>query len=167
MKYFPFFLQQQITMCVVGGGSVAERKLDLLLKANADITVISLDFSDYILELSKKHDIKCITDVYSENFLEDNKYRFVISATNDTSLNEQVAKDRAKRNIIVNVVDQPEICDFIFPSILERGDITVAVSTGGASPVLAKFEDKTYIHLCKLCKFADIVSSNRIGFATK
>ena len=93
MKYFPFFLQLNKLPClIVGGGSVAERKLDLLIKANADITVISLDFSDYILELSKSHDIKCITDEYSEKFLEGNKYRFVISATNNVSLNEQVAK---------------------------------------------------------------------------
>ena len=73
MKYFPFFLQLKKLPClVVGGGSVAERKLDLLIKADADITVISLDFTDYILELSKIHDIKCITDEYSEKLLEGN-----------------------------------------------------------------------------------------------
>ena len=170
MKYFPFFLQLNKLPClVVGGGSVAERKLDLLVKANADITVISLDFSGYILELSKNHDIKCITGKYSEKFLEGNKYRFVISATNDVSLNEQVAKDCAKHNIIVNVVDQPEICDFIFPSILERGDITVAVSTGGASPVLARVlrtKLETMVP-ASYGKLADIVSSNRIKVRNK
>ena len=170
MKYFPFFLQLNKLPClVVGGGSVAERKLDLLIKANADITVISPDFSEYILELSKSHDIKCITDEYSEKFLEGSKYRFVISATNDVSLNEQVAKDCAKQNIIVNVVDQPEICDFIFPSILERGDITVAVSTGGASPVLARVlrtKLETMVP-ASYGKLADIVSSNRIRVRDK
>ena len=105
MKYFPFFLQFKKLPClVVGGGSVAERKLDLLIKANADITVTSLDFTDYILELSKIHDIKCITDEYSEKLLEGNKYRFVISATNDVSLNEQVAKDCAKHNILLSML---------------------------------------------------------------
>ena len=65
MQYFPFFLQLNKLPClVVGGGSVAERKLDLLIKANADITVISLEFSDYILELSNNHNIKFITDEY-------------------------------------------------------------------------------------------------------
>ena len=170
MKYFPFFLQLNKLPClVVGGGSVAERKLDLLIKANADITVISLEFTDYILELSKKHGIKCITDEYSEKFLEENKYRFVISATNDVSLNEQVAKDCAKHNTIVNVVDQPEICDFIFPSILERGDITVAVSTGGASPVLARVlrtKLETMVP-ASYGKLAEIVSSNRIKVRDK
>tara|TARA_B100000242_G_C43045828_1_gene488129 strand:- start:1389 stop:2792 length:1404 start_codon:yes stop_codon:yes gene_type:complete len=170
MKYFPFFLQLNKLPClVVGGGSVAERKLDLLIKANADITVISVEFTDYILELSKKHGIKCITDEYSEKFLEENKYRFVISATNDVSLNEQVAKDCAKHNTIVNVVDQPEICDFIFPSILERGDITVAVSTGGASPVLARVlrtKLETMVP-ASYGKLAEIVSSNRIKVRDK
>ena len=170
MKYFPFFLQLNKLPClVVGGGSVAERKLDLLIKANADITVVSVEFTDYILELSKKHGIKCITDEYSEKFLERNKYRFVISATNDVSLNEQVAKDCAKHNTIVNVVDQPEICDFIFPSILERGDITVAVSTGGASPVLARVlrtKLETMVP-ASYGKLAEIVSSNRIKVRDK
>ena len=169
MKYFPFFLQLNKLPClVVGGGSVAERKLDLLIKANADITVISLDFSDYILELSKN----MILNVLQMNILkilEENKYRFVISATNDVSLNEQVAKDCKKHNIIVNVVDQPEICDFIFPSILERGDITVAVSTGGASPVLARVlrtKLETMVP-ASYGKLADIVSSNRIRVRDK
>ena len=165
MKYFPFFLQLEKLPClVVGGGSVAERKLDLLIKANADITVVSSDFTDYVLELSKNHNIKCIKDNYSGKHLEGNKYRFVISATNDVSLNQQVAKDCAKHNIIVNVVDQPEICDFIFPSILERGDITVAVSTGGASPVLARVlrtKLETMVP-ASYGKLAEIVSANRI-----
>ena len=88
MKYFPFFLQLNKLSClVVGGGSVAERKLDLLVKANADITVVSLDFTDYILKLSKSHNIKCINAKYSEKLLIENKYKFVIAATDNESLN--------------------------------------------------------------------------------
>ena len=139
MKYFPFFLQLNKLPClIIGGGSVAERKLDLLVKANADITIVSIEFTDYILELSKTHNIKCIIKEYSQKLLEEKRYKFVIAATNNVTLNEQVAKDCDNHNILINVVDQPNICDFIFPSILERGDITVAVSTGGASPVLAR-----------------------------
>ena len=164
MKYFPFFLQlDQLPCLIVGGGSVAERKLDLLIKAKADITVISLEFSDYILDLAKTHNIRCFKKEYSNKILEENKYNFVISATNDVSLNERVAKDCKKYNIIVNVVDQPEICDFIFPSILERGDITVAVSTGGASPVLARVL-RTKLETMvpgSYGKLAEIVSANR------
>ena len=170
MKYFPFFLQlDQLPCLIVGGGSVAERKLDLLIKAKADITVISLEFSDYILDLAKTHNIRCVKKEYSNKILEENKYNFVISATNDVSLNERVAKDCKKYNIIVNVVDQPEICDFIFPSILERGDITVAVSTGGASPVLARVL-RTKLETMvpgSYGKLAEIVSSNRIKVREK
>ena len=170
MKYFPFFLQLDKLPClIVGGGSVAERKLDLLIKANADITVISLEFSDYILDLAKTHNIRCVKKEYSNKILEENKYNFVISATNDVSLNERVAKDCKKYNIIVNVVDQPDICDFIFPSILERGDITVAVSTGGASPVLARVL-RTKLETMvpgSYGKLAEIVSANRIKVREK
>ena len=170
MKYFPFFLQlDQLPCLIVGGGSVAERKLDLLIKAKADITVISLEFSDYILDLAKTHNIRCVKKEYSNKILEENKYNFVISATNDVSLNERVAKDCKKYNIIVNVVDQPEICDFIFPSILERGDITVAVSTGGASPVLARVL-RTKLETMvpgSYGKLAEIVSANRIKVREK
>jgi len=170
MKYFPFFLQlDQLPCLIVGGGSVAERKLDLLIKAKADITVISLEFSDYILDLAKTHNIRCLKEEYSIKILEKNKYNFVISATNDVSLNERVAKDCKKYNIIVNVVDQPEICDFIFPSILERGDITVAVSTGGASPVLARVL-RTKLETMvpgSYGKLAEIVSANRIKVREK
>ena len=170
MKYFPFFLQlDQLPCLIVGGGSVAERKLDLLIKAKADITVISLAFSDYILDLAKTHNIRCVKKEYSNKILEENKYNFVISATNDVSLNERVAKDCKKYNIIVNVVDQPEICDFIFPSILERGDITVAVSTGGASPVLARVL-RTKLETMvpgSYGKLAEIVSANRIKVREK
>ena len=159
----------QLPCLIVGGGSVAERKLDLLIKAKADITVISLEFSDYILDLAKTHNIRCVKKEYSNKILEENKYNFVISATNDVSLNERVAKDCKKYNIIVNVVDQPEICDFIFPSILERGDITVAVSTGGASPVLARVL-RTKLETMvpgSYGKLAEIVSANRIKVREK
>ena len=170
MKYFPFFLQLDKLPClIVGGGSVAERKIDLLIKANANITIVSIEFTNYILELAKKHNIKCISEKYSEKILKKEKYKFVIAATNNVSLNEQIANDCDKNNIIINVVDQPEICDFIFPSILERGDITVAVSTGGASPVLArvlrtKLETMVPSNYGKL---AEIVSKNRIKVRNK
>ena len=170
MKYFPFFLQLEKLSClIVGGGSVAERKIDLLIKANADITIVSLQFTDYILELAKKRNIKCISQKYSDSLLLDKKYKFVIAATNNVSLNEEIANDCDKHNIIINVVDQPEICDFIFPSILERGDITVAVSTGGASPVLARVL-RTKLETMvpsSYGKLAEIVSKNRIKVRNK
>ena len=75
MKYFPFFLQlDQLPCLIIGGGSVAERKLDLLIKAKADITVISLEFSDYILDLAKTHNIRCLKEEYSIKILDDKKH---------------------------------------------------------------------------------------------
>ena len=121
------------------------------------------------MNLAKSYNIKCITKEYSENILKENKYKFVISSTNNVSLNERVAKDCNKHNIIVNVVDQPDICDFIFPSILERGDITVAVSTGGASPVLARVlrtKLETMVP-ASYGKLAEIVAANRIRVRKK
>ena len=170
MKYFPFFLQLDKLPClIVGGGSVAERKIDLLIKANADITIVSIEFTDYILDLAKKYNIECVTQKYSDSILKHKKFKFVIAATNNVALNQEIANDCDKENIIINVVDQPEICDFIFPSILERGDITVAVSTGGASPVLARVL-RTKLETMVPSNYgilADIVSKNRIKVRNK
>ena len=138
MKYFPFYIDlKKKTVLLIGGGEVAERKLDLLIKAKANVTVISPETTPYILDIAEKNNIKIINEKYSSQHL-DKKYSFVIAATNNEKLNKSIALDANKNNILVNVVDRPEICDFIFPSILERGDITVSVSTGGASPVLAR-----------------------------
>ena len=74
MKYFPFFLQLNKLPClIIGGGSVAERKLDLLIKANAEITIVSIEFTDYILELAKNNNINCIVEEYSQKLLEEKK----------------------------------------------------------------------------------------------
>ena len=138
MKYFPFYIDlKKKSVLLIGGGEVAERKLDLLIKAKANVTLISPETTLYILDIAEKNNIKIINEEYSSQYL-DKKYSFVIAATNNEKLNKSIALDANKNNILVNVVDRPEICDFIFPSILERGDITVSVSTGGASPVLAR-----------------------------
>ena len=126
------------SVLLIGGGEVAERKLDLLIKANANVTIVSPEFTSYIEELFKNKNIKPIKDHYNLSHLKSSSFAFVIAATNDESLNKEIAKDANDNNILVNVVDKPKICDFIFPSILERGPITVAVSTGGSSPVLAR-----------------------------
>ncbi len=170
MKYFPFFMKLDKLSClVIGGGNVAERKLDLLVKANSNITVVSPEFTPYITELSNKFKIKLLEENYNSSILSKKNYQFVIAATDDRELNMQVAKDCNQKNILINVVDEPNLCDFIFPSILERGDITIAVSTGGASPVLArvlrtKLETMVSANYGKL---AEIVSKNRIKVREK
>ena len=170
MKYFPFFMElSKQSVLLIGGGEVAERKLDLLLKANASVTIVSPEFTSYIEELFVNKNINPIKDYYNIKYLNSSSFAFVIAATNDESLNEQVAKDANDNKILVNVVDKPKICDFIFPSILERGPITVAVSTGGASPVLARML-RTKLETMipgAYGRLAKIVSENRIPVRKK
>ena len=122
MKYFPFFMElSKQSVLLIGGGEVAERKLDLLIKAHANITIVSPQFTSYIEELLSNQRINPIRDRYSIEYLKSSTFAFVIAATNDELLNESIAEDAANNNILVNVVDKPKLCDFIFPSILERG----------------------------------------------
>ncbi|MDG2106509.1 MAG: siroheme synthase CysG [Gammaproteobacteria bacterium] len=170
MKYFPFFMElSKQSILLIGGGEVAERKLDLLLKANASVTIVSPEFTSYIEELFVNKNINPVKDYYNVKYLTSASFAFVIAATNDESLNEQIAKDANDNKILVNVVDKPKICDFIFPSILERGPITVAVSTGGASPVLARML-RTKLETMipgAYGRLAKIVSENRIPVRKK
>ena len=157
------------SVLLIGGGEVAERKLDLLLKANAKLTIVSPEFTDYITELiNNNNNISIITDNYKEEYM-NNSYSFVIAATNNESLNEEIASHANHKGILVNVVDKPNICDFIFPSILERGPITVAVSTGGSSPVLARLLRTKLETLIPGAygRLAKIVSENRIPVRKK
>ena len=170
MKYFPFFMElSKQSILLIGGGEVAERKLDLLLKANASVTIVSPEFTSYIEELFVNKNINPVKDYYNIKYLTSSSFAFVIAATNNESLNEQIAKDANDNKILVNVVDKPKICDFIFPSILERGPITVAVSTGGASPVLARML-RTKLETMipgAYGRLAKIVSENRIPVRKK
>lgn len=157
------------SILLIGGGEVAERKLDLLLKANASVTIVSPEFTSYIEGLFVNKNINPIKDYYNIKHLTSSSFAFVIAATNDESLNEQIAKDANDNKILVNVVDKPKICDFIFPSILERGPITVAVSTGGSSPVLARML-RTKLETMipgAYGRLAKIVSENRIPVRKK
>ncbi len=137
MKYFPAFLDLQNKLClVIGAGSIAARKIELLLKANASIKVVSREFSDAVLELQKSHSIHCETRDFQEADI--NQVSLVIAATNDRALNEEISSLAKSKQIPVNVVDNPDLCSFITPSIIDRGAVQIAISTGGASPVVAR-----------------------------
>ena len=166
MKYFPFFIElNKQSILLVGGGEVAERKLDLLLKANATVTIVSPEFTNYLEGFSKDKNVTFIKESYHSDLLAKDNYTFIIAATNDEEVNEKIANDANQHNILVNVVDKPEICDFIFPSILERGPITVAVSTGGSSPVLARMLRTKLETMVPggYGKLAKIISENRVS----
>ena len=137
LKYYPLFLDISRRKCVVvGGGRVAERKVSRLLSSGANVEVIAKKLTPLLLEMSREgkivhRDLDYHRALLSGAFL-------VIGATNDCSVNRRIGKDARAIGILVNVVDDPEQGDFIVPSLLERGDLAIAVSTGGRSPALAK-----------------------------
>jgi len=121
---------------VVGAGAVAERKVANLLEVNAAVTVISPDASETILRWSKKHLLQLIARQYQPGDLAGAELVFV--ATDDAGVNAAVHQEGRMRGVWVNAADDPAHCDFILPSVLRRGDLTVAVSTSGTSPALAR-----------------------------
>ncbi|MGR3309650.1 MAG: precorrin-2 dehydrogenase/sirohydrochlorin ferrochelatase family protein [Candidatus Brocadiales bacterium] len=145
-KYYPINLNIQGKKClIIGGGEVAYRKACSLKDAGAEVTVVC---PEPCPELTKEKDITLIGKRYEESAL-DGAF-LVIAATDDAEVNRNVFQDASKRNLMVNVVDCPELCSFIVPSSVVRGDLCISISTGGASPALAKRirEDleKTYGH---------------------
>lgn len=137
MRYYPVFLDLKNKPCVVvGGGEVAFRKAESLLSAGAAVAVIAPKTGKDILALAKKGAIRLVKRGYKEGDL---KGAFlVISATGSKEVNRAVYKDASKAGTLINVVDDPELCGFIVPSIIDRGNLLIAISTSGLSPLLAK-----------------------------
>ncbi len=138
MRYFPLFLDLiNKPVLVVGGGEVASRKVEALLKAGADITVVSPTLVDYLAKLAKDHQLRWIQRFYSSDIVTKGFVQ-VWATTDNPDLNHQVYKDAKGLGILVNVVDDKPYCDFITPSMINRGRIQIAISSGGASPVLIR-----------------------------
>ncbi|MFW5426518.1 MAG: siroheme synthase CysG [Methylophagaceae bacterium] len=137
MDYLPIFVDLKNRPClVVGGGEIAARKAGLLLKAQADVTIVAPNVSISTQALIDGDKIKWINALFSADLLNDSI--LVIAATDNENINREVYQQAKKNNILVNVADCPELCDFILPSILDRSPIVVAVSSGGKSPILAR-----------------------------
>ena len=137
MDYFPVFLKLKDQSClVVGAGEVAARKIELLARAGAKITVIACEISLAVLRLQTIYNLTLLQKPFSADDLDD--FRLVITATNDEKTNQLVAKLADKKNIPVNVVDNPGLCSFIFPAIIDRSPMIAAVSSGGTAPVLTR-----------------------------
>jgi uroporphyrin-III C-methyltransferase/precorrin-2 dehydrogenase/sirohydrochlorin ferrochelatase len=137
MDYFPIFVNLKQQPClVVGAGEVAARKITLLCKAGAKITVIADVMSDSVLAMTASHNLILVQKNFTAADV--NGFRLVVSATNDEQTNQAVAKAATDQAILVNVVDNPALCSFIFPAIIDRSPLVAAVSSGGASPVLAR-----------------------------
>ena len=137
MDYLPLFMQlRSQPVVVVGGGRIAIRKVDLLRRSGAQITVVSPELREELHKLASKGELLHIAARFAEAHVEG--ATLVIAATNDQEVNAAVSAAAQARRIPVNVVDNPSLSTFIFPAIVDRSPIIVGVSSGGESPVLAR-----------------------------
>ena len=137
MEFLPVFLRIQDASClVVGGGGIATRKVELLQKAGGRVTVVSPEMSPELTEKISSGEIAGEQRGFETSDLDDAVC--VIAATSDRQLNADISEQARARRIPVNVVDNPQLCSFIMPSIIDRDPVQIAVSTGGSSPVLAR-----------------------------
>jgi precorrin-2 dehydrogenase/sirohydrochlorin ferrochelatase len=138
-ELYPIFLKvSQLNVLIIGGGVVGTEKLHFLLKSspNANVKIVSKEFSEELLVLAKQYDVELIKESYKEYML-DGKH-LIIAATNFRAVNEIIYNAAKARNILVNVADTPDLCDFYLGGIVTKGNVKVAISTNGKSPTMAK-----------------------------
>jgi precorrin-2 dehydrogenase/sirohydrochlorin ferrochelatase len=138
MNYYPIFLRVAGRLCVViGGGRVAEQKVESLRRAGGHVTVISVQLTPRLAALAAAHDIVHEERNYASGDLAG--FFLAYAATDDESVQARVVAEAQTAGVLLNVVDCPQACDFIIPSIVQRGELTIATSTGGASPAMARY----------------------------
>jgi len=120
---------------VIGGGEVAERKVESLLDTDASINVISPEVTARILKLASERRVELDRRLYRDG--DCSGATLVLSATDDDATNRSVFEEARKAGALVNTADQPALCDFMMPAVVRRGDIAIAISTSGTSPGLA------------------------------
>jgi siroheme synthase-like protein len=137
MGYYPIFVEMESRRCVViGGGGVAERKVEGLLRAGAGVTVISHALTERLGALAGEGKIARRARPYQPGDLAGFQFAFV--ATDDPAVTAAVRREADRLGVLLNAADDPMQCDFILPSVVHRDGLTVAVGTGGASPALAR-----------------------------
>ncbi len=137
MNYLPIFIDITQKPClVIGGGDIAYRKIKLLLKANAQVHCVSRAFCDGISQLAEEGTITATQKDFESSDI--NAQVLIVSATDDKVLNAEVSGLAKTANIPVNVVDAPDLCSFVIPSIVDRSPIVIAISSAGKAPVLAR-----------------------------
>lgn len=135
--YYPLFLDIARKPCIVlGGGKVAERKVKMLLKFDAKVKVIGPDVTNTLRLLAQKGKIDISRRQYRVTDLRNAS--LVFAATDNEKTNNKIKDDARRMNVPVNVVDNPDLCDFIVPSIIKKGIIVIAISTSGVLPLLSK-----------------------------
>lgn len=137
MQHLPLFanLANQ-TVLVVGGGTVAARKIGMLLKAKATVLVVAHTLNNEITELHQNNRIQWLAKDFQATFLD--KVLLVIAATDCPHTNRTIFQAATEKHKLVNVVDCPELCNFIFPAIIDRSPLQIAISSGGKAPVLVR-----------------------------
>jgi len=137
MNYYPVFLDLSgRRSIVIGGGAVAQRKVEGLLAAGAQITVVSRTICEAFGSLLRQCSIKYLARSYQEGDLAG--FAIAFAATNDEAVNHAIFAEARSRGVWVNCADDSTRCDFIMPGVIRRGELTVAVSTGGASPAATR-----------------------------
>lgn len=137
MRHFPVFLDLKEVRClVVGGGEVAKRKCMSLLSTGAEITCVSRVISGELMQLLKERHIEFYERPFKSSDLD--QANVVFAATDDNQLNHDIHDECKKRKLLVNVADNPQLCSFIMPAVLRRGNLQIAVSTSGKCPALSK-----------------------------
>ncbi|MCW8090553.1 siroheme synthase CysG [Alteromonas sp. ASW11-130] len=137
MQYFPIFIDTtSLTCLIVGAGSVAARKLELVLKTEAQIIVVAEHIDSAVATLAQSSQVTIHQRKFKDSDLANIGMVFVCTA--DAVLNQHISVQAKQQNILVNVVDKTQLCQFITPSIIDRSPITIALSSGGAAPVLLR-----------------------------
>ena len=136
-RFYPVLVDLQGKKAlVVGGGKVAQRKIETLLEHGATVQVVAKELTASLEELRGARRIEFLGEEFSETFVDG--VFVVFAATDDAALNRRVSRTAQQRSLLVNAVDQPADCNFIVPSVLSRGDLVIAVSTSGKSPAFAR-----------------------------
>lgn len=137
MRYYPVNLDIKGRQClVVGGGRVGSRKVDTLVQCGAVVTVVSAEVSPTVKQLADEKAILLKQRAYRASDVEG--MFLVIGATDNETLNRQINADAERLNLLCNIADRPEICNFILPAVVRRGSFVMAISTAGKSPAFAK-----------------------------
>jgi precorrin-2 dehydrogenase/sirohydrochlorin ferrochelatase len=137
MSFFPMFMaMDDLKVLVVGGGAIAHEKLEKLVDFSREITVIAAEVNREAAELINAHGLTLHERAYKAGDIDG--FDIVIVATDTVALHKAIYEESRGSRILVNSVDNTDYCDFIFPSYVKRDDLTIAFSTGGASPAFAK-----------------------------